>query len=190
RIAEKSDQSTMMIARYTVCFVLLIAGQVSLAGDWPQILGPHRNGHADGETLLESWPSGGPAVLWKYRLGAGYAGPAIVGDRVIVFHRVGNEERVECLTASSGQSRWKTDFPASYRPGINPDAGPRCVPLVAAESVYVFGAAGDLHALDLETGNKRWTRPLYADYHGDEGYFGAGSTPILVGGKLLVNVGG
>ena len=39
-------------------------------------------------------------------------------------------------------------------------------------------------------GKKLWSRSLYDDYGGDEGYFGAGSTPILVGGKLLVNVGG
>jgi outer membrane protein assembly factor BamB len=56
--------------------------------------------------------------------------------------------------------------------------------------VYVFGAAGDLHAVSLDDGKERWSRSLYADYHGDEGYFGAGSTPILISGKLLVNVGG
>jgi outer membrane protein assembly factor BamB len=159
-------------------------------GDWPQILGPHRNGHADGEPLSDSWPASGPKVLWKYSLGSGYAGAAVAGERAIVFHRVGSNERVECLDAASGKSLWKTDFPASYRGGVDPDLGPRCVPLVAGGSVYAFGAAGDLHAVALDTGNKQWSRSLYADYGGDEGYFGAGSTPILVGGKLLVNVWG
>src|SRR5262249_12254140 len=82
------------------------------------------------------------------------------------------------------------DFAASYRGGIDPDIGPRCVPLLAEGTAYVFGAAGDLHAVALDTGKKRWSRALYADYKGDEGYFGAGSTPILIAGKLLVNVGG
>ena len=70
------------------------------------------------------------------------------------------------------------------------DSGPRCVPLVQDGKIYVFGAAGDLHCVNLLDGKKLWTRELYVDYDGDEGYFGAGSTPILVGGKLVVNVGG
>jgi outer membrane protein assembly factor BamB len=47
-----------------------------------------------------------------------------------------------------------------------------------------------LHCLSVATGKRQWSRQLYADYAGDEGYFGAGSTPILAGGKVLVNVGG
>lgn len=160
------------------------------AGDWPQILGPHRNGHADGEQLSDSWPKAGPKVLWKYSLGSGYAGAAVLDNRVVVFHRVGASERVECLDTVGGKSQWKADFSASYRGGIDPDIGPRCVPLLADGAAYVFGAAGDLHAVALDTGKKRWSRALYADYKGDEGYFGAGSTPILIGGRLLVNVGG
>jgi outer membrane protein assembly factor BamB len=62
--------------------------------------------------------------------------------------------------------------------------------LVAEGAVFALGAAGDLHCVDLATGNKRWSRSLFADYGGEEGYFGAGSTPLLLGGKLLVNVGG
>jgi len=170
--------------------LLFVAVGAIRAGDWPQILGPHRNGHADGEQLSDSWPAIGPKVLWKYSLGSGYAGAAVLGQRVVVFHRVGASERVECLDAVSGKSQWKADYPATYRGGIDPDIGPRCVPLLVGGVAYVFGAAGDLHSVALDTGKKRWSRALYADYKGDEGYFGAGSTPILIGGKLLVNVGG
>jgi outer membrane protein assembly factor BamB len=178
--------------RITAMAGLLLAVGAASAGDWPQILGPYRNGHADGERLSDSWPASGPKVLWKYPLGSGYAGAALLGQRAIVFHRVGASERVECLEAASGKSQWKADFSASYRGGVDPDRdiGPRCVPLLADDTAYVFGAAGDLHAVALDTGEKRWSRSLYADYKGDEGYFGAGSTPILIGGKLLVNVGG
>jgi outer membrane protein assembly factor BamB len=155
-------------------------------------LGPHRNGHAEGEQLSASWPASGPKVHWKYSLGSGYAGAVVLDQRVVVFHRVGASERVECLDAATGKSQWKADFPATYRGGVDPngDTGPRCVPLLAEGMAYVFGAAGDLHAVAFDSGKKRWSRALYADYKGDEGYFGAGSTPILVGGKLLVNVGG
>ena len=160
------------------------------AGDWPQILGPHRSGVADGEKLAAAWPAGGPKKLWTYKLGSGYAGPAVAGNRAIVFHRVEDSEIVEAIDVVSGKSLWKALLPATYRGGIDPDLGPRCVPLVAEGRVFAFGAAGDLHCVALENGKALWSRALYVDYGGDEGYFGAGATPILVGGRVLVNVGG
>jgi outer membrane protein assembly factor BamB len=171
-------------------FPLVFGTLPATAGDWPQILGPHRSGQADGEELAASWPAGGPKQLWSFKLGSGYAGPAVVGERVIVFHRVGDSEVVQALDAKNGGPLWKASFAATYRGGVDPDIGPRCVPLVAGERVYVFGAAGDLRCVSLAKGEELWERHLYADYGGNEGFFGAGSTPIVVGDRLLVNVGG
>jgi outer membrane protein assembly factor BamB len=164
--------------------------QTAQAGDWPQILGPHRNGVAEGETLATMWPAGGPTRLWQVQLGSGYAGPAVKGDRVVVFHRVGDVERLEAFDAESGRSLWRADFEALYRGGINPDTGPRCVPVVHNDRVIAFGAAGDLHCVTLADGKKLWSRSALEDFGGDEGYFGAGSTPIVIGDNVLVNVGG
>lgn len=161
----------------------------AVAGDWPQILGPHRNGVADGERI-EPWGGDGPRTRWTYPLGEGYAGPAVLGERVVVFHRVGDLERVEALDAGTGQVLWKTDFPASYAPGVDPDMGPRCVPLIHDGAVYAYGAAGDLHAVRLADGRKRWSRAMLREFNGDEGYFGAGSAPLVIADRLLVNVGG
>lgn len=161
----------------------------SLAGDWPQILGAHRNGVAENEKLASEWPADGPNVQWTAPLGAGYAGPAVADDKAIVFYRQENQETIEAIDAKSGRSLWKTPFEANYRGGIDANTGPRCVPLVQDKRVYVFGADGDLHCVDLTSGAKRWSRALYEDYKADRGYFGAGSTPIIVDGVLLVNVG-
>lgn len=160
------------------------------AGDWPQILGPARNGEAQDEPVIAKWPAAGPKRLWSYPVGQGFAGPAIVGNRVIVFHRDRDAERVEAIDNTTGKSLWKTDFAASYAGGYNADHGPRCVPLIHGDRVFVFGAAGDLHCVNLSDGAKRWTRETYREFKGDEGYFGAGSTPIVAGGKLIVNIGG
>jgi len=161
----------------------------AMAGDWPQILGPHRNGVADGEKI-QAWDAGGPRMLWTYPLGEGYAGPAVLGDRVVVFHRVEDVERVEALDAATGRSLWKADFRATYAPGVDPDTGPRCVPLIHDGAVYVYGAAGDLHGVRLADGKKLWSRSMLREFNGDDGYFGAGNSPIAVDGRLLVNVGG
>ena len=43
-----------------VCRRCVLTMPAALAGDWPQILGPHRNGLADDERLAASWPDAGP----------------------------------------------------------------------------------------------------------------------------------
>jgi len=160
------------------------------AGDWPQILGPQRNGAASNEQLAAQWPASGPKKLWSAPLGSGFAGPVVADGKLIVFHRTGSNERVQALNAATGQRIWKTDFPATYRATVSPDAGPRCTPVVHDGKVYLFGAAGNLHCVALADGKRIWSRDPYSDYRGDEGYFGAGSTPLVAGGKLLINVGG
>jgi outer membrane protein assembly factor BamB len=161
-----------------------------VAGDWPQILGPNRNGVAVDEKPVNAWPAAGPKVNWSFLIGSGYAGPVVVGDRVIIFHRVGDVERVESIDVATGKSVWKTDYPATYSGGYNPDKGPRCVPLVSGDRIFVFGAGGNLHALKLADGKEIWSRDTGKDFPNPVSYFGSGSSPIVAGEKLLINVGG
>lgn len=180
-----------MWAAALACFGLVaVITARSIAGDWPQILGPTRDGRAVNEPAIDPWGASKPAVLWSSRLGEGFAGPAVAGERVVVFHRVGPMERVEARNAHNGDLLWQADFPASYRGGVNPDTGPRCVPLIHGDRVFVFGAAGDLHCIHLTDGKKLWSRDTQSEFDVREGYFGAGSTPIVADNKLLLNVGG
>jgi outer membrane protein assembly factor BamB len=169
---------------------LLASSTRALAGDWPQILGPHRDGKAVNEAPLAAWPAGGPPVAWTAEIGSGYAGPAVAAGKVILFHRVDRVERVQAWDAVSGKPLWQTDFPANYTGGVDSDKGPRCVPVIHGPHVFLFGAAGALHAVSLATGEAVWSRDLYQEFQAQEGYFGAGSTPLVVGNRLLVNVGG
>jgi outer membrane protein assembly factor BamB len=169
--------------------LVLTTSRAGSAGDWPQILGPHRNGTADGETLA-AWPASGPKMIWSRLLGQGYAGPAVAGERVVIFHRTGDVDRVEAFDTATGEPLWKTEFPAAYGGGVNSDTGPRCVPLIHGSRVFLFSAAGDLHCVGLADGRKQWSRATYTEFSGLEGYFGAGSTPIVIDNALLVNVGG
>ncbi|HND51873.1 MAG TPA: PQQ-binding-like beta-propeller repeat protein, partial [Pirellulaceae bacterium] len=168
----------------------LCGDEEARAGDWPQILGPTRDGSAVGEKLTETWPASGPKVAWKHPVQQGYAGPAVVGSRVFVFHRDGDKERLEALDLATGKPIWKTEFAANYRGGIDADRGPRCVPLVHKDAVYVYGPGGMLHAVTAADGKLRWSRDTAGDFEADDGYFGFGSTPIILGDKLVVNVGG
>jgi outer membrane protein assembly factor BamB len=175
---------------------VLTAASSAQAGDWPQILGPHRNGKADDERIAANWGKSGPKLLWSRPLGRGYAGVAVQGDRAVVFHRMADDEIVAALDAATGKPLWEQKFTAHFQGQIFADKdGPLCVPLIHKGRVYVYGAGGDAHALDLASGKPLWSRPLYKEFRTragliDYGYFGAGSTPVVVGKSLLINVGG
>jgi len=178
------------IACATMLAVVIVSRSPSRAGDWPQILGPDRNGKAHGEQLLGQWPDGRPEVVWRKEVGSGFSGLAVSGSTAVLFHRVGDREIVEGMQAGSGEVLWKTGFPTSYTSGIAPDDGPRCVPTIHKDMVFVLGAAGRLACLGLSDGKTRWQRHLADDFDRPPSYFGAGSSPVVAGDRLLVNVGG
>ncbi len=47
-----------------------------------------------------------------------------------------------------------------------------------------------LQCLKLDNGDKVWRRSLHEDYEVRQGFFGVATSPLLEGGRLLVNVGG
>ena len=164
--------------------------QPLIAGDWPQILGPNRDGHAaKDERLLESWPKEGPPLLWQRKVGGGFAGVAVVQETAVLFHREEDDEVVETLDVSNGKTRWTSKSPTSFSSGFSDDQGPRCTPLIHGDRVIVFGVQGVLRCLELKSGKQIWKRATHAEFKAPEGYFGAGSSPIVVGDKVLVNVG-
>lgn len=175
--------------RLLVGICAIAAATVALAGDWPQILGPHRNGKADGEALAV-WGKSGPATVWSRDVGEGFAGVAVRGDRVILFHRPDAELVAESLDAKTGKPHWQTKFETRFRGSISPDSGPRCVPLIHGDQVFLVGPGGELACVELASGKTIWTRDLRQEFKAQDGYFGFGSTPIVVGDKLLMNVGG
>ena len=170
--------------------VVATAGARVAAQDWPQFLGPGRDGRYTGPPLAESWPGGGPPRLWSRPVGAGFAGPAVAGGRVILFHRLGGREVVEALDAATGDAVWRYDYATSYRDDFGFDEGPRSVPVVHEGRVYTFGAQGQLHAVDLETGAGVWQVDTHARYGVRKGFFGAAGSPLVEDGRVIANVGG
>jgi outer membrane protein assembly factor BamB len=174
----------------SLALLIAVVGSDVRAGDWPQILGPNRNGVATDEKITESLPQAGPKTVWSRPVGSGFSGVAVAKGVVVLFHRQGDDEVVEALDAATGQPRWKSAFPTSYGGGYSDDHGPRCVPVIDNDRVFVFGAGGNLHCVKLADGKKVWSRTTARDFNVSDSYFGAGSTPIVDAGKLIVNVGG
>jgi outer membrane protein assembly factor BamB len=160
------------------------------AHDWPQFLGPQRNGVYSGPPLATKWPAGGPRKVWQKSIGTGFAGPAVVGNRVLLFHRVGDEEVVDALDAKTGAAVWHFAYPSHYRDDFGFDEGPRAVPVVANGRVYTFGAEGLLHAIALDTGRRIWGVDTLRRFQVRKGFFGAAGSPLVEDGRVVANIGG
>jgi outer membrane protein assembly factor BamB len=163
---------------------------VTLAQDWPQFLGPTRTGVYAGAPLNESWGPEGPKIAWRKTIGAGFAGPVVVQGRLLVFHRLANQEILDALDARTGMAQWRYAYPTAYRDDFGFDEGPRAVPVVADGVVYTFGAEGQLHAVDLAKGTRLWSVDTMQRFEVPKGFFGSAGSPLVEDGRVLANVGG
>ena len=160
------------------------------SADWPGLLGPKRDGFASSSPVLSDHSKSSPKLLWEIDAGQGYAGAAIQQDRVVMFFREGANDVIQAVSLGQGQPIWKATFPATYRQGIDSDTGPRCVPQIADGKVFAHCASGTLHCVEFASGKKLWSRELRKEYGAEDGYFGAGSTPLVFDNSVIVNVGG
>jgi outer membrane protein assembly factor BamB len=167
----------------------LLALVTAAAEDWPQFLGPRHDGSYAGE-VSSAWPKEGPVATWQKDVGAGFAGPAVAQGKVFIFHRSGNEEKLDCLDAASGNSVWSIGYAATYRDSFGFDPGPRAVPTVAEGRVFAYGADGIISATGVRTGTSLWRIDAKKEFGSPKGWFGRASSPLVVGDLLLLNVGG
>jgi outer membrane protein assembly factor BamB len=163
---------------------------VSAQEDWPQFLGPERDGIYRGPALAIDWPASGPKRIWKRDVGQGFAGPVVAGGRVLLFHRLENREILEALDAETGEPAWRADYPTAYRDDFGFDEGPRAAPVVNDGAVVTFGAEGVLSAVDPASGKLLWSVDTRERFQVPKAFFGAAGSPLVEDGRVLANVGG
>ncbi len=167
-----------------------LVGAPGWSADWPQWLGPERNGSSR-EKASWSWPADGPTAVWSRPVGHGFSGPVISGNRLILHHRLGDEDVVECWDlARGGEPLWRRARAATYRDNFGFDDGPRATPAIEGGRVYALGAEGNLSCLELGSGAVVWEVPLAKKFGADKGFFGFACSPLVTGGQVMLNVGG
>jgi outer membrane protein assembly factor BamB len=158
--------------------------------DWPRVLGPTNDAHSPETPLLKTWAQGEPKPVWEVRMGEGYNSPAISGDYCVIFHALEGKETIECLDRETGKRFWSRDYPITYKDRYGFGGGPRGSPVIAEGVVVTFGVTAELHAFDLKTGKELWKHDLRTEYNVPQDFFGAGGTPLILDGRVIVNVGG
>ena len=190
--------------------IILASGSLPANGDdWPQFRGPQRNGVSRETGLLKKWPKEGPKLLWTYKdAGVGYAGPAIVGDRLYLSGGRGADEFVFALDLKNvAEKTVKEVWSAKIGPlfqwkGNSWNAGPNVTPTVGGDLLYALGGKGDLVCVEVATGKEHWRKNLPADLGGEVNPIGGGleqptplgwgyaGAPLIDGEHLICAPGG
>jgi outer membrane protein assembly factor BamB len=190
--------------RLPALFLALALAPAAAADDWPQWMGPNRDGVWSEDGIVDRLPPEGPKVLWRSPVAGGYAGPAVANGKVYVADFVKSageykenavkrsdlrgKERVLCFGAKDGKLLWKHEYDCPYK--ISYPAGPRCTPAVRDGKVYALGAMGNLLCLDADKGTVLWSKDFPKDYGVKVPLWGYSGHPLVDGKKLVCVVGG
>lgn len=173
-----------------VLVVLFTAGVMaqSAGPDWPQWRGPTRDGVVTSFTAPPSWPEH-LTLGWRVEVGDGYATPVLVGNRIYMLTRQGDDEVMRALDVDTGRTVWQTSYPApfSFEPAAEPHGpGPKATPTFADGKLYTLGLGGVVSAFDAATGRQVWQVPEPAVAP----LWGTAVSPVVDRGLVIVHVGG
>lgn len=163
--------------------------------DFPQFLGPQRNGTVPNLQLARDWKSNPPQQLWRQPIGAGWSGFVAVNGYAFTMEQRGDEELVTCYEIATGKLLWghsETNRHETVLGGV----GPRSTPTVYEGKVYTLGPSGSLLCLAGATGEVVWKDNLLSRYNVPPGEdslavaWGRSNSPLIVDDLVVVPAGG
>jgi outer membrane protein assembly factor BamB len=158
--------------------------------DWPRFLGPLGTSVSTEKGIISPWPQEGLRIVWQMQVGTGYGMPSLSKGRLYQFDRRGDRARLSCLKSETGEFLWDFEYPTNYEDYFGYNNGPRCSPVIDGDRVYLFGAEGMLHCLRAVDGKRVWKVDTKAEFGVVQNFFGVGSTPVVEGDLLIVQIGG
>lgn len=167
-----------------------IVATVASIGDWPQWLGPNRNGVSPATDFRVNWREAPPAVAWRTPLGDGFSGIAVAAGKVYTMYSDNDGEYAVCLDAGSGEVLWKTATDGEEYSDWQGGDGPRATPAINDGIAYFYGAFGKLLAMDANSGEVRWTFDVRKSLKAETPTWGFSASPLIEGNMVLTEAGG
>lgn len=181
-----------MFAKRKIIIALCLAAFATthaMASDWPQWLGPQRNGVSNEKNMVKQFPESGPKVLWRAPLGKGFSAVSVAAGRLYTMSVDPEGEFAVCLDAATGEVLWRVRTGENFEDKQGGD-GPRSTPAIDGSSVYVLGAQGRLFALQAKSGEIIWQKDLGKEFASEVPRWGFSTSPLVDGDLLFVEAGG
>lgn len=163
--------------------------------EFPQFLGPQRNGVLARREFAIPADGNFPAPLWQIEVGEGWGGFAVSGQRCVTLEQRGDQECVTCYRLQDGALLWIHEEPVRHQNPLG-GIGPRSTPTIRGEQVFVQGATGIVLCLDLNSGEAVWRRELLTiagwDQSQSEGQvaWGRAGSPLIANDLCILPLGG
>jgi hypothetical protein len=163
----------------------ILCSPLAPADDWPALRGPHLTGISSETGLADHWPESGPPVFWSRELGQGYSSFAVIDGRAYTQYQSVFGQYVICLDAATGETLWEHRYEAM---GIYP--GPRGTPTVVGKRLYFTSPDGLVGCLRTVDGSEVWSVNVNQKFGGRGTEFGYSCSPLVLGGRVILPVGG
>lgn len=171
--------------------VLALAALAVRAQEWTQWRGPARDGSVSGKNVPAAWPES-LKQSWRVEVGEGYSSPVVADGRVFVHGRRDPEETVAGISLADGKVLWQQTYQATFKKNqyaVEMAKGPNSTPLVIGNRLFTLGVTGVLNAWDTASGKLLWTRDFSKAIDTSKLFCGTAASPLLVDGRLVVQVG-
>lgn len=161
----------------------------ALAADWPQWLGPNR----DGVSVEQDWKADLENLLWKKKVGVGFSSVVVADNRVFTLghngKKYGGQETLSSLHAKTGKLLWSASYPAPLIDYLH-EGGPCSTPTIDGDVVYSLSKHGLLHAFDVKNGKKLWEKNMLSlSGMPKPPEWGFSASPYILENKLLIEAG-
>ena len=97
---------------------VLLPVLAAFADDWPMFRGPEVNGVSKEVGLNAAWPSDGPKVSWRAKVGLGFSAVVVSGRSLVTTGHDGRakgKDTVWCLDTGTGQPLWQRAYNADLK---------------------------------------------------------------------------
>ena len=177
---------------FSFIFVFLTTAAVTAtAQEWTQWRGPARDGSVVTKNVPPAWPESLKRT-WRVEIGEGYSSPVVSGGRAFVHGRRDPEEIVASVNLADGKVLWEQKYQAAFKKNqyaVNMAKGPNATPLVVGNRLFTLGVTGILNAWDTASGKQLWTKDFSNSIDTSKLFCGTAASPLLVNGRLVVQVG-
>lgn len=148
--------------------------------------GDDRRGFYHDTELLQSWPDGGPELLWEFaEAGNGYSSPLITDDRIYI---TGETDTITYLMALDKKGKFLWKAPVGKEWTIN-YPGARSTPTLVGEMMYLSTGLGTVACLDAKTGSMQWSLNMMSDLHAPAITFGYAEGLLVDGNTVFCTPG-